>query len=476
MSLDVTRHQLEVVQMCKPFDGSTIDQIDRWSKSVLVSRARSTEEKALAAFFAKRNVTVHKKDSCSPVGYVVHYAPKNVDTTFAYVLLVSILCGNSNAVRLTSDGVIRERQESLINEINSYVGTQTEIAPKEENYSLNAKLASNCDVRVIWGGDASVNEIRKAQLQPWAREITFRDRRSIALLNADLFLKTPGTHKKIANDVLWMQQASCTSTRGVAWLGEDKTVKEAIEVFVSLFGQLEFGAIERFVVVQSQAIERRKILGRFDSIVNVVCSKDEFAAQVQGCTAPGVVIHSHVDDLGLIKRFKDRSLQTVVELLTEKQRLELQEMIIAERVCDRVVCPGRSMEFGWIWDGYDLVSHLTHTIGSNVGIESFFDDPRSRESEELASHADRALRAGRLDEAKKHYSEAARLEEANALDVPGNVPRVRSVLAISAVSLWLKAGKCEEAYRAASLFLVNPDILTFEGRTELRTLITRVRE
>ena len=45
-----------------------------------------------------------------------------------------------------------------------------------------------CNVRVIWGGDATIAEIRKSPLPPRSNEITFADRHSAAVINADSYL------------------------------------------------------------------------------------------------------------------------------------------------------------------------------------------------------------------------------------------------------------------------------------------------
>lgn len=108
-----------------------------------------------------------------------------------------------------------------------------------------------------------------------------------------------------------------------------------------------------------------------------------------------------------------------------------------------------------------------------MSVERFFDDPRHRRSEELAFFAERAERTGDLVSALSQYAEAAKLEEENALEVPGDLPRVRGVLAISAVALWLRAEQWEEAARAGCAFLAAPSALTPDGIGELRSLVDR---
>jgi hypothetical protein len=112
-------------------------------------------------------------------------------------------------------------------------------------------------------------------------------------------------------------------------------------------------------------------------------------------------------------------------------------------------------------------------VTGGISIEPFFADPRRQRSEELAFMAERAERAGDTEKAIADYAEAARLEEENALDIPGEVASVRSVLGISAVALWLRAERWDDAARAGGALLAQPDKLTPDGVRQLRELVQR---
>jgi hypothetical protein len=108
-----------------------------------------------------------------------------------------------------------------------------------------------------------------------------------------------------------------------------------------------------------------------------------------------------------------------------------------------------------------------------MNIERFFQDPRRVRSQELTALADRAEDDGDLAAELGYYAEAARLEEANALDVPAEASKVRTLLAISAVALWLRAERWDDAARAGCLFLSQPEKLTPDGPEEIRKLVDR---
>jgi hypothetical protein len=89
-----------------------------------------------------------------------------------------------------------------------------------------------------------------------------------------------------------------------------------------------------------------------------------------------------------------------------------------------------------------------------------FDDPRSREADELSLAAERLERTGDLNGARPLFARAATLEQALARETPTSSPRVRGVLAISAVSLWHAAGAHGHAADLTAEFMADPTLLT----------------
>ena len=50
---------------------------------------------------------------------------------------------------------------------------------------ISEKLSKICDLRIIWGGDKTINTLREFKIQPHASDITFWDRYSLSIINAD---------------------------------------------------------------------------------------------------------------------------------------------------------------------------------------------------------------------------------------------------------------------------------------------------
>lgn len=91
-----------------------------------------------------------------------------------------------------------------------------------------------CDIRIIWGGDQTIDEIRKFPISPKSIEITFSDRYSIAIINADSYLKIQDKLKTALdfyNDTFLFDQNACTSPQTIYWKGSIEHVRVAQDIF-----------------------------------------------------------------------------------------------------------------------------------------------------------------------------------------------------------------------------------------------------
>ena len=97
---------------------------------------------------------------------------------------------------------------------------------------VNDLFSSIADIRVVWGGDATIAEIRKSPLPPRSGEITFADRYSLAVIDSDSYLATHNKERianDFYNDTFYSDQNACSSPRIVVWTG--KQIAQAKKVF-----------------------------------------------------------------------------------------------------------------------------------------------------------------------------------------------------------------------------------------------------
>jgi acyl-CoA reductase-like NAD-dependent aldehyde dehydrogenase len=117
-----------------------------------------------------------------PRGIVFHMPPANVDTIFMYSWLLSALCGNRNIVRLPRmrNGAVTLLCETLseqlaTRELGDLIPAVAVVGYGHES-EITSAISAHADVRVVWGGDATVARIREIALPPRALELTFADR------------------------------------------------------------------------------------------------------------------------------------------------------------------------------------------------------------------------------------------------------------------------------------------------------------
>src|SRR5262245_34342524 len=84
-----------------------------------------------------------------------------------------------------------------------------------------------------------------------------------------------------------------------------------------------------------------------------------------------------------------------------------------------------------------------------------------RRAEILMGKAELLERAGKCDEAKKLYLEAAMLEIEVLREIPASRPKTRGIIAVSTASLFWRAGAQNEVERVAREYLAVPDLPEF---------------
>ena len=173
-------------------------------------------------------------------GVVFHLAPSNVDTIFVYSWFISLLVGNSNILRISNkENIQTELLLNIIKKIlskDNYKILQDRVAVIKYGHddSITEELSMMADMRVIWGGDNTINHIRTIPIKPSATELIFADKFSFAILNASALLqekKIEQLIEKFYNDAFWFSQMACSSIRLVAWIGDSADIEKAKRLF-----------------------------------------------------------------------------------------------------------------------------------------------------------------------------------------------------------------------------------------------------
>ncbi len=378
------------VVMKRPFDEQIIDFLNDLSKELMHDKtAKLFPDIVTLGFWLRRSSILKLKERFIGIGdyarmgrgVAFHIAPSNVPVNYAYSLFTGLICGNVNVVRMPSKNY---PQVLIINNainkvLEKYVSVKSYIVlvQYERNREINNILSSLCDTRIIWGGDATIADIRKSELLPRATEITFADRYSLALIDADVYLQNANDGKYVArvasdfyNDTYLSDQNACTSPRVVVWIGKEK--EEAKKLF---WNELHKLAKEKYNFQQIQGVDKMSLEytvassglvemeenERVDNILVRIQVADLKAELMDYRGNSGYFYEYDCEDILNIRDFCNNTHCQTLGLIGDSSVVK---PLLASgiRGIDRVVPVGHTMDFDLIWDGYNLVERLTRTV------------------------------------------------------------------------------------------------------------------
>ena len=192
----------------------------------------------LMMWCAKKNLLKLKKKYKSNSfkigrGLVFHVCPNNVPVNFIYSFIIGLLSGNSNIVKLPSKN-FKERN-ILLKSINKLFNLKRyqdfkksnlfiNYDHEQENY-LTEHISSKSDARIIWGGDKTIETLKKIITPARCIDVCFADRYSVSIINGKKFnlLKQSSLDllaRKYFYDVYSMDQLACNSPHFLFWIGK----------------------------------------------------------------------------------------------------------------------------------------------------------------------------------------------------------------------------------------------------------------
>ncbi|MFI5843683.1 acyl-CoA reductase [Catenuloplanes sp. NPDC051500] len=351
------------------------------------SVARAHPELGSLGFFLRRAELARTVDTLNatdphtvrrPRGLVFHVPPANVDTVFVYSWALSALAGNRNVVRLSSrsagaaDAVLAALNDALTDADPVIARTQRMVAYGRDD-AITAELSAACDLRVLWGGDASVTELRRHPLSPLARDLTFPDRSSFAALSATGWLAATDDARRAAadgyaNDVYWFDQAACSSPRALYVTGTPADAEKAVDGFrreladaVARRGWTVDAAmaVEKQVRAYGLAADGRATGVRFPSNELAWLRLTDAGEPPREWLGTGVVAVARLDDLRDLAPLITPRDQTLSHFGFTTGDLRALVEAVPGRGLDRVVPFGQALAFAPTWDGLNLLDQFT---------------------------------------------------------------------------------------------------------------------
>jgi hypothetical protein len=310
-------------------------------------------------------------------GVIFHVAPSNVPLNFAYSMISGFLSGNANIVRLPSkdfpqvnllcDAIKKVSSEQRF----SFIADRLFLIKYDRNSKATGVISALCDVRVIWGGDASIEQIRKNPIPSRSFDVTFADRYSFAVINADALVNETNLSKladQFFNDTYLFDQNACSAPRLMVWTGEDKNLVKAKEMFWSAveeriknYSLSPILAVDKLTSLFLQSVSGESVVkleGTDNKLWRV--SVDKLTSDIDRYTcAGGYFIEHDAKTLDELKIIVNRRYQTLAYYGFEREFLVSFVKRMKFAGIDRVVPIGQTTDFNLIWDGYDLIRSLS---------------------------------------------------------------------------------------------------------------------
>ena len=334
-----------------------------WIRRASISRYREQYEKKM-------------EQLCVGRGTVFHVAPSNVAMNFAYSLVVGLLAGNINIVRISSkefpqtDIVVRAMEKTMEKhpEIRDYIC----LVKYGHDVRINDLLSGLSDVRIVWGGDDTIALFRQSPLRPRATEILFSNRYSLAVIDSDTYLAADDKARIASdfyNDTYLMDQNACSSPRMVIWVG--KEIGKAKELFwnelhkvvSARYDYQDIQGMDKYLDSCLAAIDLddAKIEPTGDNLITRISLKELSKDVVDHFGNSGFFLEYDASDISEIRDVCDDTRCQTISFIGDIKSLENLGLSSLKGI-DRIVPVGKSMDFDLIWDGYDLITHLSRII------------------------------------------------------------------------------------------------------------------
>lgn len=372
-----------------PFDEKICDFLDALSKALREDKDVKMYSDIIAfAFWIRRANLMKMKEAYRNElrlgkGLAFHIAPSNVPINFAYTFAFGFLSGNSNIIKASSK---RFPQTKLICNVMQKVAEQQEyqwvkqqnaiVVYDREEVTYTEDFSKQCDVRVIWGGDHTIQEIRKISIQPRSTEMTFADRYSFAIISAKAILdrkelELEDLAEKFYNDTYLMDQNACSTPHLICWMGEEDEIEDASRRFWSQVYEKakkaylleDIKVSDKYTIICEMAalgkLQRLETYGNYLYVSRISDLPDD-VTKLRGKF--GLFFEYRLKKLDDLSDIISKKVQTCAVYGIEKERIF--QWMVEQHVCgiDRVVDVGKTLEIGLNWDGYDVVRELSRII------------------------------------------------------------------------------------------------------------------
>lgn len=373
-----------------PFADNVIDFLNALSGALLKDReSRQYPDVVTFAFFCRKGKVLRLKEEYvgddvlrMGRGLLFHIAPSNVPINFGYSLVSGLLAGNNNIVRVSSkqfpqvDLIIKHLHVLLASGEYNEVANRIALVRYDRTSDANAMFSAMCNVRVIWGGDATIATLRQNAIPPRSFEVCFADRYSIAAINPDAIMEASDAEvKKLAeafyNDTYLFDQNACSAPHTIFWVENCSNCSKAQEAKERFWKAVHEHTVAKYQLQAVMSVDKLTAFYR-QAVCMDVCKED---------MPDNVVVRTELKELpkniedfrcacGYFSEYTIESFDEIAPIVNVKyqslayygfSKNELRDFVIRNRFLglDRIVPIGETTAFSLTWDGYNLIDTFT---------------------------------------------------------------------------------------------------------------------
>ena len=314
-------------------------------------------------------------------GTVLHITPSNVPTNFAYSMVFGLLSGNNNIIRLPSKNFLQVKilcdilKKLSKKKIYKKSFNRLLLIKYENSDLISSELSKNVEARIIWGGDNTVNKFKTFKTKPRCIDLAFANRYSISLIDSNRLAQLNSKDlailaKKFYNDTYTMDQFGCSSPNSIFWLGKNNIAKknfwlELSKVVNKVYDLDLSGANQKISNLMNYTLgKNKKFKANIQNFNLVTLKSKELNFDNFENVNFGTFLEFNLKDINHLKKYTSEKLQTITYYGTDFKSIK--NFIIKNRIkgIDRIVPIGRAFDLTPEWDGIDIISTLSRTIGN----------------------------------------------------------------------------------------------------------------
>ena len=371
----------------EPFSTKIVNFLDDFSKELnLIKNINEYPDlKSLAFWCRNKNISKLKKEfnknkNRIGLGLVFHITPSNIPTNFAYSLIFGLITGNSNVVKVPTNNfeqinMVCKIFKKLLKKKYFFLKKKITIVKYQKDNIFTEKLSKICNARIIWGGDQTINNVRKYFIKERTKDISFADRYSLCILNAEKIKKLNNFElknlvRRFYNDTYIVDQNACSSPHLILWTGKSiKIIKEKFwntlfDLVKKKYKFSESASIEKYADLCRYSIDAKDIenIKKHENLIYRISLKNINQNNHNYRGKWGLFFEHNPKDINKIKKIINEKYQTLTYFGLNK--VFLKNFVLENKLkgIDRIVPLGQSLDIGFIWDGHDILRELSRII------------------------------------------------------------------------------------------------------------------